>query len=232
MKRTVYSLVLGMSLVLAGIAQGSFTFDDIQFWVGSGTNESALVIDWHDGRAPVAYGYRWSGAATGADMFNAIAAADPQLHLFKGDTDPANTGGDGTGGANSVYGIGYDRDNDGFALIPGSNDTGSAGDADDSYAEGWFNNYWGYFVNIDNNAFFFGPPPDFTPTPNPNFGTLLGNPYDGGSWGFSGLGLVDHELFDGSWDGWGFNGVEPGMVPEPASAIMPGIGLMMLIRRR
>lgn len=29
-----------------------FTMEDIQFWVGSGINKAALVIEWHDGKNP------------------------------------------------------------------------------------------------------------------------------------------------------------------------------------
>ncbi len=217
-------------------AHAAFTFDDITYWVGSGANRSALVIDWHDGKDAVAYGYRWDGAATGEDMITAIADADPRLVVYRGDTDPANTAGDGTGGPNSIYGIGLDRDGDGFTLTPGSSDTGSPADPDDSYAEGWFTNYWGYFVNIDNNEYLFGPPPNFEMSPNPDFGTLTGEPYNGGSWGFSGLGFIDHVLFDGSWDGWGFNGNAPGepiAVPEPASAaFLVVLGALVWTRRR
>ena len=33
-------------------ADASFSFDDIQFWVGSGSKRAALVIEWHDGNRP------------------------------------------------------------------------------------------------------------------------------------------------------------------------------------
>lgn len=223
---------IATSFVVTNSALATFNFSDITNWVGTGANESALVIDWQDGGDALAWGYRWDGSATGLDMLTAIETADPQLVLYFGDTDPINTGGDGTGGAGSIYGIGYDRDGDGFTLVPGAGDTGSAGDPDDSYAEGWFSNFWGYFVNIDNSEFNF-PPPDFIPEPNPNFGTLLGDPYDGGSWGFSGLGAGDHQLFDGSWDGWGYNGSAPAQpVPEPAGVALIAIGMTALAGRR
>ena len=51
-----------------------FTFDDIEFWVGSGANRAALVIDWvEDTTEPPAlvWGYRWDGAANGRDMLQA-----------------------------------------------------------------------------------------------------------------------------------------------------------------
>jgi uncharacterized protein YjdB len=65
-------------------ADASFTFDDIQYWVGNGSNKAALVIEWHDGNRPDAmvWGYRWDGEATGHDMIVAIAKADQKLLLL------------------------------------------------------------------------------------------------------------------------------------------------------
>src|SRR3974390_1833771 len=63
------------NLMLAALAAFSFTapapdFSNIQFWVGSGANQAALVIDWRDGLTPesLLWGYRWNGSATGLDM--------------------------------------------------------------------------------------------------------------------------------------------------------------------
>ena len=60
------------------------TFDDIDFWVGEGENRAALVIRWNDGKKPdgLVWGYRWDGNATGADMLEAIATADPRLTIL------------------------------------------------------------------------------------------------------------------------------------------------------
>jgi hypothetical protein len=75
--RRIVLLVIGVSLS----AQAAFTFDDVRFWVGDGENRAALVIDWNDGISPesLAWGYRWDGSATGADMLEAIDAADSRL---------------------------------------------------------------------------------------------------------------------------------------------------------
>lgn len=68
-----------------GFARGAVVtdFSDIQYWVGSGTNEAALVIQWNDGKSPVslAWGFRWDDAATGWDMIQAITAADSNLTI-------------------------------------------------------------------------------------------------------------------------------------------------------
>jgi len=52
------------------------SMDDIAYWVGSGTNEAALVVQWNDGDTPVslAWGFRWNDTAPTAEgMFTAIA---------------------------------------------------------------------------------------------------------------------------------------------------------------
>ena len=63
----------------------AFTFDDIHFWVGSGTNRVGLVIDWstkHGDGAARAWGYRWNGDCTNlAEVVNRIVRADNRLHI-------------------------------------------------------------------------------------------------------------------------------------------------------
>jgi uncharacterized protein (TIGR03382 family) len=77
MKR-FYVLALTVALLFALGSVSSFaspmTFDDIEYWVGSGVNQAALVIDWNDGVSPecLVWGYRWDGDAKGQDMFMAV----------------------------------------------------------------------------------------------------------------------------------------------------------------
>ena len=183
----------------AGASAAEFTFDDISFWVGTGTNRAAMVIDWvEDSPDPpaLAWGYRWDGSATGRDMLLAIAAADERLFAKLGNTS-----------ANPVrlYGLGYDTDDDGeFGAcrdIGGEiectefDDDGlaysgeifvaaTATDADDLYREGWATGtgFWHYGIPA---------------TP----GT---NPYDGGQWIDFQFGMTGRTLADGDWDSWAF----------------------------
>lgn len=57
----------------------------IQFWVGEGENSVVAGFFWC-GSTPggVAYGYRFSGSATIADMLNAIASVDPNFYINLG----------------------------------------------------------------------------------------------------------------------------------------------------
>ncbi len=67
----------------------AFSFDDVHFWTGEGTNRAAVVIDWgcDDASAVLAWGYRWNGAATAADAILAIAGADPRLDVAHSPSD-------------------------------------------------------------------------------------------------------------------------------------------------
>lgn len=57
--------------------EATIAFSDILFWVGEGSNEAVMAVNWAD--TALAWGYRWDGAATVADMMNHIAAADPRF---------------------------------------------------------------------------------------------------------------------------------------------------------
>lgn len=91
-------------------ADKSFTFDDIKFWVGSGSNQAAMVIEWHDGKTPDAlvWGYRWNGEASGHDMIVAIAKADPRLVLLTQQTGWMGYTIDGIGYSEQTLHITYD----------------------------------------------------------------------------------------------------------------------------
>jgi len=191
--------------------------DDVEFWVGDGVNQSVLVIDWLDGRDPLAWGYRWDGAAKGADALFGIVAADEQLLARIG---PA--GGFGV----PVYGLGYDRNANGFALDDGTlftdgiavtdpSDTAMALDAADSYREGWNNGFWSSWIAVE-------------------------DPYTGGGeWGFAPTGPSDLDLTSGDYYGWSFAAdfasVTPGVpmlavdgasVPEPGGFLLVGAGVV------
>jgi len=51
----------------------------------------------------------------------------------------------------SVFGLGYDLDNDGGSFVSGyeGNENGYPTDSDDHYAEGWYTGYWSYWLEDD-----------------------------------------------------------------------------------
>jgi hypothetical protein len=90
-------------LALAGLfivsKSSAVSFDDVQFWIGSGTNRAALVVEWSAPESltnstvplPVAdktlvWGYRFNGTATGTQMLQAILEADPRLYVVASTT--------------------------------------------------------------------------------------------------------------------------------------------------
>ena len=202
------------------------TFDDVQFWVGSGANQAAFVIDWNDGKSAesLLWGYRWDGSATGLDMFQAVVNADSRLFAHLG------TFAFGT----SALGIGYDLNNSGgFAVSPSlsfdsgglflavgsanADDARFATDNADHYVEGWNTGFWEYHTKA-----------------------TAGDP-----WASSLIGAGDRLLSHGVWDGYSFNlgFAWPGPVrgepfaapvPEPSAAALLSLSAIVLtcVRRK
>ena len=57
--------------------EATIDFNDILFWVGEGSNEAVMAVNWAD--TALAWGYRWNGTATVSEMMAHIAAADPRF---------------------------------------------------------------------------------------------------------------------------------------------------------
>ena len=172
-------------LLVTHVAAGPVgSFENVEYWVGAGSNRAAVAIDWDKNSTAtpaLVWGFRWDGVASGQTMLSAIVAADPRLF--------AKSEGHGTLGS-AIYGLGYDDgdgefslDDDtafdelGFSLSAGPADLAMPLDADDLYREGWFTGYWHY-------------------------GISLGNPHDGEGWKPSQVGMTGRTLKDGDWDSW------------------------------
>jgi hypothetical protein len=165
----------------------SFAFEDIRFWVGTGANRAALVIDWvENGAEPPAlvWGYRWDGAATGARMLADVLTADDRLFakLRGSAANPI-----------ALYGVGYDANDDGSFVLSDGTAFDAAGmaftdpadaafslDSQDYYAEGWYTGFWHY-------------------------GIASGNPFSGGAWTDTPVGMAGRTLSDGDWDSWTYS---------------------------
>ncbi len=184
------------------------TFDDVQYWAGSGANRAALVIDWNDGKSAesLLWGYRWDGAATGQEMLEAVVKADSRLFAHFGSY----------GWGTAVLGIGYDVDSSGgFTVSPSlafdgggivvdthPDDVRAAVDAADHWLEGWNNGFWAYYLKNSTTE----------------------------DWTSAMTGAGERALADGVWDGFSF---APGFVSsapsEPAPAMVPEPGVVSLL---
>ena len=219
------ALILGMGVS----AEAAFTFDDIDYWIGTGSNEAALVIDWNDDKNPqsLAWGYRWDGSATSEDMLIAIAGSGFYRQANGGAMGDPITGEDERlfarisdwGWGLTVFGLGYDIDGDGGSFVPGyeGSETGYATDADDHYKEGCYNGYWSYWLANGDDPW---------------------NP-----WVSSSVGMRDRALSDRVWDGWSFAAGgwgsetfpdEPvAAIPEPVTMGLLALGgIALLLGRR
>lgn len=104
--RTAFA-VLGCFLAFSSVrAEENFTFNDIHYWIGSGTNRAAVVVDWNNGKpnSSLAWGIRWNGASVNMTYWlRRIATEDKRLHIA------TSSGAYGT----SLDGFAYDADGDG-----------------------------------------------------------------------------------------------------------------------
>lgn len=214
----------------AASAQASaFSLEDIKYWVGSGEHRAALLIEWKspevlnntEVRPPsttqtLAWGYRWEGEATAADLFNSIVAADPRLFAVLSEDTGFGSMVLGLGydlNANQVYGIQTAADTWAYSPLSALTDvrqgviTGSYNVADvaqsldtaDLYWGGVYGPGWELWCEAGSGGAFdqipdFGPSPYWTPDD-----PLM--PWSGthGQWDYAALGLSGTALSDGSW---------------------------------
>ncbi|MFP4351908.1 MAG: PEP-CTERM sorting domain-containing protein [Puniceicoccaceae bacterium] len=211
------------------------SFSDITQWVGTGSNEAALVIDFNDGSATdsFAWGYRWDDpgepvAVSGADMILAIAEADPNLSISHGGTAE-----------------------DGFFVteISYKGFSATSGDFVTNF------DYWNYLL-AGGTTGVSEFDPDYVPgaplpqTWNyPNGGASLPGSWEAAKTGasdFSGTysdagstPIPGRRLADGSWDAWVFGSevdspsgpIAPAPEPETAGLFL-AIGAALLVTRR
>ena len=83
MKRMMAAAALaGAGVLLVSNPAKGFTFDDIHYWVGEGTNRCAVVVDWAGYGVTKAWGYRWNGTCTNAmEVVERIAHEDSRLKM-------------------------------------------------------------------------------------------------------------------------------------------------------
>jgi hypothetical protein len=197
----IKNLALGLWAATCMGSATAATFEDIQFWAGSGTNRAGLVIEWNDGKTPhsLMWGYRWNGPATGWDMLQTVVLADPRLFAHWGQF----------GWGPAIFGIGYDLNNSGGFGVNHSlvfdagglvTDTGATNavdarvpiDSADHFLEGWNTGFWAYYLkNSTTNG-----------------------------WSSAMTGADGRTLTDGAWDGFSF---AAGFVSSEPAEPMPAV---------
>lgn len=199
-QKTLRKLALASVATLLTNAAPAATFDDVQFWVGSGANRAAVVIDWNDGKSAesLLWGYRWDGAASGLDMLQAVVNADARLYAHFGNYSWGT----------ATLGIGYDLnrsgmfdvspslafDSGGLAIDTSPDDFRLATDSADHWLEGWNTGFWAYYLKASS----------------------------GDAWTSALTGSAGRSLADGVWDGYSFAANFDGPAPaEPTPALVP-----------
>lgn len=217
------SLGAAVAALFIGQAVSAVAFDEstVVNWTGTGSNVSYMALDFGTGESLV-WGYRWSGSATTYDMLMAIDASDTRLSLSL----PLKNG------SRVAFGMGYDVDNDGGTFTFGTpgytTETGSASDADDLFHEGWMTHgFWAFY--------YYGG----------NVSSPSDDPYDGGAWSQSGVGIAAYSLTNNGWSGFTFStdldsytsvapaaAVAADAVPEPSTLILLTLGVVGLVSLR
>jgi hypothetical protein len=230
-------ILLAASLLIAGAFEVRAqtlvqSFDDIQFWTGNGTNRSALVLQWNDGGTPtsMAWGYRWSGNATGIGMLKAVAGATtvtpPQIPSTTLET---------LRGADSRFTLSMERYGFGDALFSVSFNDG----IQDRTRADWANGYWAYSI-FGGNFSYDSYDADWNYQGTANYSQSGSFIYSSVNWWSSPIGASDRELVDGSWDAFSFtlgfvtNEVAQPFatsVPEPSVKILVSVALVFFMLR-
>lgn len=80
--RYFYSFFLLLAFQ-SGLFAQTLAYQQVEFWLGSGTDTTLLVVDFKDGLMDSSYvwGYLHDGTASGEDLLNAVAAADINFQL-------------------------------------------------------------------------------------------------------------------------------------------------------
>ncbi|MEX1111077.1 MAG: hypothetical protein WEB31_04685 [Chthoniobacterales bacterium] len=184
-------------------------FNQIQYWVGSGENRAALVLQWNDGQNPVslAWGYRWDGSATGLDMLRAVAGAT-QID------DPAGDPVDSATGADSRLRLGLVQYSFGLSVLsleysPGEGAVRTQSD--------WFSGYWEYLLRGGNFEY-----DDWVAQDMALYDVAGSSSYAPHAWTSAPIGAGDRPLIDGAWDAYSFaSDFAARPVGQPVAAELP-----------
>lgn len=85
MVKKLLTLALGLVLGFGAMAQdpvdATIAFEDINYWVGEGTDSAVFIVNYGDPDTAFAWGYLFNGSTTAETMVAAIAADDPRFSV-------------------------------------------------------------------------------------------------------------------------------------------------------
>ncbi len=207
-RREMNKIIAGLLCIAAlyfvpDVSAQTFTFSNLKFVVGTGTNETALVVTWNDGKTPdnLVWGYKWNMPASGTaptiyQMMQAVAAADSRLLFYANPEYDSPSTGD-----YALYAAFFDLTGKGGTPVVGKplnlggSENGYPPYSGDHYEEGWYTGFWGEVVGI-------------------------GNPYNGGSWNSSDSvahGVAVDKISNNGWYAVSFSkdATYPFTIPNP-----------------
>ena len=76
----ILAIIFGVS-AYAAPQRSNIPFTQIQYWVGTGGNKAILIVNFCNKSKALAWGYKWDGTKTIAQMLNAIDSADNRLTI-------------------------------------------------------------------------------------------------------------------------------------------------------
>lgn len=219
MTKTHVAALTALLYIIPSLASAQLvqSFDDIKNWTGTGTNRSALVLQWNDGANPVSlvWGFRWNDNATGMDMLRAIGGTTVVREPGGGAEIETLTGADSAlvftmeryGFGDAVYSMVYN---------PGGPVRTQAD---------WSSGYWEYSLFGGNLSYY-----DWTLGTNATY-NINGDPsYSAVVWWSSQVGASDRPLVDSSWDALSFAaGFASTPVVQPVAAAVPEPGVVALL---
>ena len=185
------------------------SFDNIQYWVGSGQNRAALVLQWNDGPDPVsvAWGYRWDGEATGIEMLRAVAGS---TRIIDPAGDPVSSG----SGADNRLSLGLVEYSFGLSVLSLEYAPSQGGLRTQS---DWFNGYWEYLIRGGRFEYY-----DWATSGTALYDVAGSRIYASDAWTSSPIGAGDRPLIDGAWDAYSFAaGFTTQTVGDPVAAALP-----------
>lgn len=210
MKSVFVALVVLLGLGVPRLkAQLISNFDDIEYWVGSGTNQSVLAIQWSDGAEPqsLAWGYRWNDMATGIDMLTAIVGSSVVEPPSGG--DPIET----IYGADARLALVVWRYDFGDSLYSISFGFGESARTQADWDSGYWQ-YWIYGGDIEYTLWGETEPSYYQETGSTNYSSVV--------WWNSQVGASDRPLINNSWDAYVFlPGFEAQTIAQPTAAAIP-----------